>query len=142
LPVSWTRKDHASCQLYAYHSGHFIRKSDGRGSFQKVFAALLRGGTEFRPPYRRPDVERKAGPACRYCQCGEIGRIDTDLFLSAFMPCAFWRCLALRFYKRPEWTVAWHRRTGIWFPELLPPEAVVAVWKGNEGGNKCLTDPA
>jgi hypothetical protein len=48
-------KGACSCRLYAWDSGRFIRKSGDKGSFRIVFAALMRTGIEFIPPFQ-PDL--------------------------------------------------------------------------------------
>ena len=48
-------KDACSCRLYALDTGRFIRKSRADGSFRVVFAAPMRDGLAFSPPYQ-PDL--------------------------------------------------------------------------------------
>jgi len=48
-------KGSCSCRLYALDTGRFVRKSRADGSFGAVFAALMREGFEFSPPYQ-PDL--------------------------------------------------------------------------------------
>lgn len=47
-------KGACSCRLYSFDR-RFIRRSGNRGSFRTAFAALMRGGIAFTPPYQ-PDL--------------------------------------------------------------------------------------
>lgn len=48
-------KSACSSRLYSLENGRFIRKSRADGSFRSVFAALIRAGLEFTPPFQ-PDL--------------------------------------------------------------------------------------
>ena len=61
-------KGSCSCRLYALDTGRFVRKSRADGSFGAVFAALMREGFEFRPPYRLIWLRRKSR-VCRARLC-------------------------------------------------------------------------
>ena len=48
-------KGGCSYRLYSLNDGRFIRKSRADGSFRTAFAALMRDGIEFTPPFQ-PDL--------------------------------------------------------------------------------------
>jgi hypothetical protein len=48
-------KGACSCRLYRFDDGRYIRKSRADGSFHNAFAALMRDGLEFTPPFQ-PDL--------------------------------------------------------------------------------------